>query len=696
MATSKVRKNKAEKAKAQTIRHNLNVVGIIAVAALIIVALMPRTSGLNYSYELGQPWRYGALISAQKFNIQMSDSDMLVQKDSIARSFSPYFANNSQMTANVKASISALGASEELKRQLALVIDTIYANGVMDGNDYDSLLNVGTEHIRTIGGNMATAMPLDHVMTVHQAYKYLLDNPLFKGNTAELIDLNLNTLLAENLIYDRNKSMAELQQQYDNISSSLGFVRVNEKIVDRGEIITPEIFQKLRSYDAVIEQSNDNEFSLTSSLLWGQVALVLIILYGLASYLYIFRRECWQSMRLVTLIYIIITLMSVLASLMVSRHFFHIFILPCCMVPIIVRVFVDSRTGFFVHLITVLLISIILTEPYDFIILQFAAGMVPVFYLRELTERKQIIWTAILVSLTYMAFYTAYQFATGAELKDLDHSIYTYFAINGLLLLLVYPMFWVIERLFGLVSDVTLVELDNNNNPLLRRLSSEAPGTFQHSNQVATLASEVAKRINAKAQLVRTGALYHDIGKLTLPAFFTENQKGANPHDHLTPQKSAEVIIAHVNEGLQLAERNNLPRQIKDFISTHHGLGMAKYFLVTYRNEHPDEAVDESLFQYPGPNPSTKEQAVLMMADSIEAASRSLPEYSEESISRLVDKIIDTQVAEGYFNNCPITLQDIQMAKKVFKERLQIMNHTRITYPELKKTVGAEDAPAVN
>lgn len=684
------RKNilKAREERRQALRRDLRIVGIILAAALVIVAIMPRTTGLNYSYELGQPWRYGELISTEKFNIQMSDSDLVVQKDSMKRAFYPYFTIDSKMVGNVKESITALNADKELTLRLSHVIDTIYSHGVMAIHDYDSLTELGTEYIRMIGGNVAKAVPMDHVMTTHQAYKYIIDNPLFKGKTAEIGELNLNTLLADNLNYESQMSEAELQHMYDDIISSLGFVRVNEKIVDRGEIVTPEIYQKLKSYDAVIAGNSSIDVSLTSPLIWGQLAVVLLILGSIAYYCRIFRTDYLNSWRHLTLIYITVTLMSIFASLMVAHNFFHIYILPCCMVPIIVRVFADSRTAFFVHIACILIISLILNQPYDFLILQIAAGVVTIFCLRELTQRSQIIRTAILATLVYALLYTAYEFASGAETGDLDHRTYIYFAINGCLLTLAYPILWVVERVFGLISDVTLVELSNTNQPLLQRLSSEAPGTFQHSMQVSNLASAVAKRINAKTQLVRTGALYHDIGKLERPAFFTENQNGGNPHDHLTPQKSAEVITAHVNNGLTLAEHNGLPRQIKEFISTHHGLGTTKYFLVTYRNEHPDEAVDESLFRYPGPNPFTKEQAILMMADSIEAASRSLKEYTDETISQLVDRIIDTQVAEGYFKQCPITFRDIHQAKEAFNESLRTMFHTRVSYPELKKQKG--------
>ena len=318
--------------------------------------------------------------------------------------------------------------------------------------------------------------------------------------------------------------------------------------------------------------------------------------------------------------------------------------------------------------------------------LQLAAGLVAIFSLRELSQRSQLFRTALLVILTYAALYFAFELITENDLSKLNGSMYSYFIVNGVLLLFTYPLLFLLEKTFGFTSNVTLVELSNINSPLLRRLSETVPGTFQHSMQVANLAAEAANRIGAKSQLVRTGALYHDIGKMENPVFFTENQSGGvNPHKNLSYEQSAQVIISHVTDGLKLAEKNNLPKVIKDFISTHHGKGKTKYFYISWKNEHPDEEPNEELFTYPGPNPFTRETAILMMADAVEAASRSLPEYTEESINNLVEKIIDSQVEEGFFKECPITFKDIAIVKSVFKEKLKTIYHTRISYPELKK-----------
>ena len=380
-----------------------------------------------------------------------------------------------------------------------------------------------------------------------------------------------------------------------------------------------------------------------------------------------------------------ITLFPILVSMMMKHNFFSVYIIPFAMAAIFVRVFMDSRTAFITHVTMILICAAAVKYQYEFIIVQLASGLVAIYSLRELSKRSQIFITAILVTISSCIVYLALQLMQDNQVFNIDPSMYTYFIINGIFLLLSYPMMYLIEKMFGFISNVTLFELSNTNKGLLRNLSEIAPGTFQHSITVGNLAAEIANRIHANSLLVRTGALYHDIGKMTNPVFFTENQAGVNPHDQLSDLESAQIIISHVTEGLKLAEKFNLPGIIKDFISTHHGNGLTKFFYINYCNEHPDEKVDKEQFQYLGPNPFTREQAILMMADTVEAASRSLKEYTEESISALTNKLIDNQVADGFFRECPITFRDIALAKSVLIERLKSIYHTRISYPHLNK-----------
>ena len=402
-------------------------------------------------------------------------------------------------------------------------------------------------------------------------------------------------------------------------------------------------------------------------------------------YLELFRKDFYPQKRSITLLFLLIIFFPVLSSIIVEQNLASIYIIPFAMIPIIIRIFLDSRTAFMAHVTIILLCSITLRYPHEFILLQILTGMAAIFSLRELSQRSQLFRTAFIVFACYALLYFAFELIHEDDLTKLNTRMYIYFGINGILLLFTYPLLFALEKTFGFTSNVTLVELSNINHPLLRQMSEIAPGTFQHSLQMSNLAAEAANRIGAKSQLVRTGALYHDIGKMENPAFFTENQSGVNPHKSLNYEQSAQVIISHVTDGLRLADKYNLPKIIKDFIYTHHGEGLTKYFYISYQNEHPDEEVNTDKFRYPGVNPFTKEQAILMMADSVEAASRSLSEYTEDSIGSLVDKIIDSQVTDGFFKDCPITFKDIAQVKALFKEKLRTMYHTRITYTELKK-----------
>ena len=402
-------------------------------------------------------------------------------------------------------------------------------------------------------------------------------------------------------------------------------------------------------------------------------------------YLWNYRRDYFEKPRSMSMLYALIALFSVTASIMVSHNVLHIYIIPFGMVPIFIRVFMDSRTAFMAHTMMVLICAAILQHPLEFIAVEEVAGLVAIFSLRELSSRSQLFWTAVLISGSTILINLSLNWIRDNDITQIDYSEFNYLFINGLLLFCSYPLLYIMEKAFNFTSNITLIELSDMNKELLRRMSEVAPGTFQHSIQVGNLAAEIANKIGAKSQLVRTGALYHDIGKTTNPIYFTENQAGMNPHDGKTYVESAQMLISHVTEGLKLADKYNLPQVIRDFIATHHGLGKTKYFYVKQKNDFPDEPVDDLLFTYPGPNPSTKEQAILMMADAVEAASRSLPDYTEQSIRGLVNRIIDTQMDEGYFRECPITFRDVQYAKTVLIEKLKTIYHTRISYPELKK-----------
>ena len=572
--------------------------------------------------------------------------------------------------------------SDRYVHHIAVLLDTIYRYGVLSVDDYSRLQD--EEHrknIRIVHNNEAVQTPLSRVFSPRSAYNYIMAEDTAKYSRTVLQKYNINELILHNLTYDEAKSKSELDEQLQSISGFNGFVQAGQKIVDRGETVTDEVYDILRSYEKDYEKRNAVNTQIPYKSI-GQAIFVFVIFFALITYLSLFRADYFENTRSVTLLFALPVLFCIIAALMVTYKVLNVFMLPCCLVPIVIRIFMDSRTAFMFHCGMVLIMSMMLTSNYEFLVVQLVAGMVVIQTLRELSQRSQIVRAAFIVFVVYVVAYTGYSLHHENDVK-MDTWMYICFTINCVLLLFTYPLLWMLEKLFGFISDVTLVELSNVHNPVLQRMTEVAPGTFQHSMQVANLSAEVATKIGAKAQLVRTGALYHDIGKVERPVFFTENQNGLSPHKHLTPLKSAEVIIAHVKNGIALADKNHIPEAIKRFILTHHGKGKAKYFYITYMKDHPDEEVDEAAFTYPGPNPSTKEEAILMMCDAVEAASRSLPEYTEESINQLVDKIIDSQVTEGFFSECSITFKDIAIAKAVLKDKLKTIYHTRISYPEL-------------
>ena len=461
-------------------------------------------------------------------------------------------------------------------------------------------------------------------------------------------------------------------------------VQKGEKIIGRGDIVTDRTYRIIESFKRENELRNE-DIKQNHLSLFGQILYVFIMVLGFTIYLSLYRKDYFEKPRSATMLYAFIIIFSVLTAIFMRNTLIHVYLLPYAMAPIFIRVFMDSRTAFMTHVTLVLICAVMLQHPFEFIVMETVAGLVAISSLRELSQRSQLFKTAIFVTIACIAVNLAFDWMHSYGLTEIDYSYYNYLIANGIMLLFAYPLLYLIEKAFGFTSDITLIELSNTNNEVLRTMSEVAPGTFNHSIQVANLAGEIANKIGAKAQLVRTGALYHDIGKLANPIYYTENQTGINPHEMLTDIESAQIIISHVTEGLKMADKYNLPTVIRDFIATHHGLGKAKYFYVNYHNEHPDEPVDDLLFTYPGPNPFTREQACLMMADTVEAASRSLPDYTEQSIRSLVERLVDGQVADGYFRECPITFRDIQYAKTVLIEKLKTIYHTRVNYPSEKK-----------
>lgn len=663
---------------------------LVLITVLLIVWALPRNESKQFRYDIGKPWMYGSFIAKFDFPIYKTDETIKEQEDSLLETYQPYYNYDpavekkqvSKFLADYQNGIP--GLPHNYVRLIADRLHRLYQAGIMDTPEYNEAYRDSTSQVRLVSGNSAQSISLGCVYSTLSAYEQLFIDEQIAMQRPILQRCNLNNYIEPNLIYDKGKSETERNDLLSSIPPASGMVMSGQKVIDRGDIVDEYTYRVLSSFEREIKRRSATQTQITNTII-GQVIFVTLMVFLFTMYLGLFRRDYFNKPRSIAMLYTLITLFPVVVSLMMRHNFFSVYMLPFAMVPIFVRVFMDSRTAFVCHVTMILICTTAVRYQYEFIIIQLVAGLIAIYSLRELTRRAQVFKTAILVGIGSTFVYLALQLMQDNDFSSMDHDMYYHFVVNAVLLLIAYPMMYIIEKMFGFVSSVTLFELSNTNRGLLRDLSEIAPGTFQHSITVGNLAAEIANKIGANALLVRTGALYHDIGKMKNPVFFTENQAGVNPHDTLTYQESARIIISHVTEGVKLAERENLPTIIRDFIVTHHGTGITKFFYIKYKNEHPEEEVDPAPFTYPGPNPFTREQAILMIADGVEAASRSLPEYTEESISTLVNRMIDQDVTDGYFKECPITFRDLAIAKLVLIERLKAIYHTRISYPEMKK-----------
>ena len=662
---------------------------IVISTVAVVVWLMPQ-EGRNYFYaEQGKPWKYADFTAPFNFPIYKSEDAIKKEKDSLMKEYEPYFNYNKEVEGSMVRkfvtdfSEGIPGISDDYISIIANRLHKIYRQGIISSQDYNRFATDTTRNIRIVNGKNATSIAIVGFLSTKKAYEQLFLDPLLEQHRSQLQKCNLNNYISANIIYDKRRSEEALHDLLGSVPLASGVAQKGQKIVDRGEIVSESIYRTLESYKKENERLNSNETQQRLTL-FGKALYVLVIIVFFTIYLTLFRKDYFDKARNVAMLYSLIVIFALLTSLMVKNTIAHVYILPYAMAAIFTRVFMDSRTALVSQLTMILICSLMLQHPLEFIVVEIISGMAAVYSLRELQFRSQLFKTAMIVTIVAMTMNFAFDLIRMTEFSEFDMSYYNYLIINGILLLFAYPLLYLIEKTFGFISDITLIELSNTNNPMLRRMSEVAPGTFQHSIQVGNLASEIANKIGAKAQLVRTGALYHDIGKIINPIYFTENQSGINPHEDISEIESAQIIISHVTEGLKMAERNDLPSIIKDFICTHHGHGKAKYFYVKYKNEHPDEDVDDLLFTYPGPNPFTREQAILMMADATEAASRSLPDYTEKSIREFVNRLIDGMVADGYFKECPIIFRDITYAKTVLCDKLKTIYHARVSYPTAK------------
>ena len=675
---------------------NLIIIALVLLSiALIATALFfSRETDRVESFEVGKPWLHSRLEAAFQYDIELDEAIRKHITDSVNQNFAKIYTldrkKGEQQMALLGRALNGRSGSTALLQAVA----KLYNDGIVD-NDAANDIRAGKQLRFMVGNNELQVVDATNMKTVRQAYAWLTDT--LRPNAAvqeALKSVDVSNYLVPNMMVDEAENEKWMGEDLRNALRSPGTIQQGEAIISRGEIVTPKKAAAIESYQNEILRRNQQRNTDEGLNLLGQLLIVSILMFAFYFFIRLLRKQVFDSLRRMVFLITFITVFVIAVFLIVYYKYSLLYVIPFGLVPIIVSSFFDDHTSFFVHIVTVLICSLVASSHQaEFIIMQFLAGIIAIISVKELTKRNQLVRCAAFIFLAYCVTYIAMTLINDGDFGKLDKFYFAYFLINCVILSFAFLIIPIVEKAFGFTSSMTLLELADINNPLMRQLSTNCPGTFQHSLQVANLAGEAALKIGANMQLVRAGALYHDIGKTKNPAFFTENQIGENPHDHLVrPEDSAKIVIDHVNNGLKIAEDADLPKVIKDLIAQHHGKGVTRYFYYKAREARPDQEVDKAPFTYPGPNPQTKEAAILMMADACEAATKSLNDHSEEAITAMVNKIIDGQVTEGLLREAPISFRDVETVKSLFIERLRTAYHARVSYPsEVKPDVAASD-----
>jgi putative nucleotidyltransferase with HDIG domain len=699
----------------------ITVIFYFTLATLLIVYLFPKQGKFRYEFQKGRPWMHEDLQAPFDFPIYKSQLELAREKDSVLRDFKPYynyeetvfsvqgekfrevFGNmwkeyslsefkipNEQTYYNSERYRTIRDLESYFEDYILNLLNQVYQKGIIDISTNEDISSDGVSAVMVVRKNIAEQVFIDAIFTPKSAYEYLkkdIDEQLISNKSPytkryrQLFeDFDINNFIQVNVSYDQEKSKTVRNSLLNEISLYRDKIQEGQRIISRGELVTSDKYQILESLR--IEYEQQLGFLASQLVKVGKFILVFAALFVIFLFLYNLRREILQDSLKTLFILMLVILTVFVASATVKSDRINIYVIPFAILPIILRTFYDERLALFIHFIITILIGFFAPNSFEFVFLTFIAGIIAVFSLTNFNRRSRIVYTAMLIFLTYGFVYLGISIVQEGNVKEIDYNNFAWFGLNSFLILLSFPLIFVFEKIFGFLSDATLMELADTNQPLLRELAEKAPGTFQHSLQVANLAEDAIYRIGGNPLLVRTGALYHDIGKMVNPIYFIENQTSdINPHDRLSFEESAKVIIDHVAKGVEIAKKHNLPQPVIEFIRTHHGTSTVHYFYRSYIKKYPEEEVDVRKFSYPGPKPFSKETAVLMMADSVEAASRSLREVNIQSLESLVDGIIDSQVIEEQFNNADITFKDITTIKDVFKKRLKNIYHVRISYP---------------
>lgn len=687
---------------------------LFVASIIIVVGISPRQGKFRYEFQKGKPWLRTSLIAPWDFPVLKPEGVVTRERDSIIRNFSPYFRYDTEIQAkeiqefnNYLAELRKSYETENKRisesefsntgNELQFILSEVYQRGIIEVNEITGSAELKGGEITVVKGKIGEQRKLSSVFGQKDAYQFVntkkdeLEKQLLSAGNLNLggfiATVALYNFIKPNLFYDAATSTTVKDRMIKEISINRGLVQEGELIIARGEILDDAKFVMLDSF------KNEYEKRLGQNDRWlvifGRLILVTACYLALYLFMYHHRREVLSSIQRTFFIILIILLFVVITRMVIYLPNEIVFLIPFAIIPIVIRTFYDSRIALFVHLVAIMLAGFIVSNPFEFVFISYIAGAIALFSLTNIYRRAKLFFTALMVFLTYSVVYFGMGIMQEGSIADMDWKNYSWFAGNGVLLLLSYPLIFVFEKTFRFISDATLFELSDTNQPLLRKLADEAPGSFQHSLQVANLAEEAAREIGANHLLARTGAMYHDIGKTAKPEFFVENQtEGFSPHDNLDPLKSSKVITGHVNEGVELAKKYKLPTPLIDFIQTHHGTTVAYYFYKKFLDRNPKNSNMEKEFAYSGPKPFSKETAIVMMADAVEASSRSLANYSEENLNELVERIIYIQEQDGQFAETPLTYKDISHIKSVFIKRLSNIYHARITYPEREITRG--------
>lgn len=673
---------------------NLYKLFLFGLSITLLLSLFPKEEAFKFEFSKGKYWMNDDLFAPFDFAITKSDKEVEKEKDILTKNFKPYFKidlksdliKRNELKSNLEKQLKSISKSDkedvinfEIKFALQ-VFDSLLKWGIIETvpqidnkpPDFDVIV---------IKNNIAEEKELNSFYSVSSADKYIKDkvDKLKTEHKSVLINL-LEKSIFQNVIYDSELTQKEQQNLISNISTSIGMIENGQRIISKGDLITDEKFQILES----LKQEYKSQIITTSryyKLLAGQFILISISIIVLILFLNAFRKDILADNKKILFLLLVIFVMVFVTSMVINTDASYIYLIPLCLVPVIIRVFFDTRLALFVHLVTIILIGFLAPNSFEFVFIQMITGIITIISVVNLEKRAQFFLTSLYIFITYSLIYIGLSLIQEGSIQKDSLKVFGMFAASSLLTLFSYPLIFIFEKLFGYVTDVSLMELSNTNSKLLRELAAKTPGTFQHSMQVANLVEEVIFEIGGNALLARAGAMYHDIGKIDMPMYFIENQStGVNPHDELSYDESAEIILSHVTKGIKIARKYRIPEQLIDFIRTHHGTRKTEYFYQKHKFEFPEEDIDDEAYTYRGPIPFSKETAVLMMVDSVEAASRSIKMPDEQKISVLVDSIIDGQIKTNQFVNSNITFRDIEKIKKILKKNLVNIYHARIDY----------------